>query len=245
MLSVLTSSNCFLDFVVVPDFLKRSDRLSSLACQFDKSLYRDECYKQYSIEMPESLSEAVPKRRAEYLAGRFLASQLLKDKGVHAQLGIGKHRCPVWPQGVVGSITHTDTLAFCVLAKTSDLYGVGIDAEPVMLQNVIDTVKQNVIDVTESRIISASDLELRLAFTLVYSAKESLFKALYPTVMAYFDFDAARLLEFNVPRQQLLLQLTHPLHERFPVGTIFSVDWALVNETVVTLLEIPNSAPCA
>lgn len=230
----------FLQLLAVPESFSRSGKLNSLACRFHTTSYCDSRFQDFAVAFPKALNKALPKRKAEYLAGRFLAGQLLQAKGASSHLGTGQHRSPDWPDNIVGSITHTDSLAICVVAWASELLSVGIDAEPIMTQTVIESVAQNVMNGQESALISSCGLAADLAFTLLFSAKESLFKALYPFVRAYFDFDAARLVGFDPNRQQVCLALCQSLHPYFPVGSLFYLDWVLFDHTVVTVLEVPQ-----
>ena len=50
-------------------------------CHFALAEYRDESFPEAGFALPDHLARAVPKRRAEYLAGRFLARQLLAPLG--------------------------------------------------------------------------------------------------------------------------------------------------------------------
>ena len=67
-----------------------------------------------------AVSRAVEKRRAEFAAGRSLARIALTEIG-HAPCAIAQaDRAPVWPLGIVGSITHSnDYVAVCVVNQTT------------------------------------------------------------------------------------------------------------------------------
>ncbi|MEW9905918.1 MAG: hypothetical protein AB2990_00800 [Candidatus Symbiodolus clandestinus] len=51
------------------------------------------------------IGTAVPKRQAEYLAGRYLSRLLFTEQGLNLiQIPSGAHRQPLWPIGWLGSI---------------------------------------------------------------------------------------------------------------------------------------------
>lgn len=77
----------------------------------------------------ELIAAAVPKRQREFRAGRNLAHDVLArlDRPV-PELLVAKGRSPDWPPGVVGSISHCDTLA--VVAASTTASAIGIDVEP-------------------------------------------------------------------------------------------------------------------
>ncbi|RTG57997.1 4'-phosphopantetheinyl transferase, partial [Serratia marcescens] len=64
-------------------------------CHFALADYRDESYPEAGFTLPDHLARAVPKRRAEYLAGRVLARQLLAPLGfADFTLARGEDRAP-------------------------------------------------------------------------------------------------------------------------------------------------------
>jgi enterobactin synthetase component D len=146
----------------------------------------------------EGLPErAVDKRRAEFLAGRFAALEALRGLRVAEAPGRNQDGSPRWPAEVVGSITHGAERALCCVAHRGELRGVGIDAERLMNEDVKLELRR--------RICSQGELELGAEqvsllrehelVSLVFSAKESLYKCLYPGVGRFMDFHAARLVD--------------------------------------------------
>ena len=75
----------------------------------------------------------------------------------------------------------------------------------------------------------------RARFTVAFSAKESLYKCLAPTVGAFFGFEDARVLEASAERVRLRLERT--LHPALPAGALFDVRWALEDARVRSALE--------
>jgi 4'-phosphopantetheinyl transferase EntD len=80
------------------------------------------------------VARAVAKRRQEFATGRRCAREALAKLGVPGSLGTpilsGPNREPVWPPGIVGSITHCEGYRAAAVAREQDLVSVGIDAEP-------------------------------------------------------------------------------------------------------------------
>ncbi len=71
------------------------------------------------------------RRRAEFTAGRACARTALARLGLPAMPVLtGRAGEPRWPAGVTGSITHCAGYRACAVARTTDLAGLGIDAEP-------------------------------------------------------------------------------------------------------------------
>jgi len=127
-----------------------------------------------------ALARAVPKRRREFLAGRICARRAMAALGEpSAPIPQGEDRAPVWPQGLIGSITHTDTWCAAAVARRADgVQALGLDvesAEPLRLDLL------RIICRSEERafIRKQPAAERGLLGKLVFSAKESAFKCQY------------------------------------------------------------------
>ncbi|WP_432225818.1 enterobactin synthase subunit EntD [Enterobacter wuhouensis] len=173
------------------------------------------------------LSSAGRKRKADHLAGRIAAAHALPD---HAVPGIGPSGEPLWPDGISGSITHSGTRAMAVVTQHPAL--IGIDCETILPENEALEIKDSIIDAQEEAVLSRSGYPFALALTLVFSAKESLFKALFPKVKSYMGFDSARITMLD--KEALMLTLTRPL-TGFDEGTAFTLHWLHDGDGVITL----------
>lgn len=94
------------------------------------------------------VANAVHSRRKEFALGRALARRALAAAG-HARVGIpaGPDRAPIWPTGIIGSITHCDHIAVAAVAPTqSGIQAIGIDLERTAgtadLIDVVTTVRE-------------------------------------------------------------------------------------------------------
>jgi 4'-phosphopantetheinyl transferase EntD len=126
-------------------------------------------------------------RRREFALGRACARHALVRLGVPGPVLRGPDRAPVWPQGVVGSLTHCDLLCAAAVARSGDIVAIGLDAEtdeplsPRMGQRVC----------TEAERLHLARLPRRPAGTwekLVFSAKESFYKAWYTIARSGLGF---------------------------------------------------------
>ena len=96
-------------------------------------IIRTDCFDEIGMTLPDHLARAVPKRRAEYLAGRYLARELLAPLGfADFTLLRGEDRAPQWPQGIAGAISHNADTALCAVHRESGLGGVGLDVETLI-----------------------------------------------------------------------------------------------------------------
>lgn len=169
------------------------------------------------FEMPEALNRAVDKRRAEFAAGRLLAhlAQLHIGKDP-VSVEIGGDRSPRWPKGLTGSLTHSNELAAVWITQQKHV-SLGLDLEPLLAGDGLRAVRARVLT-TKDHDVVGDDPWLA---TLTFSAKETLYKALYPKVQRFFGFEAAEVLEITDDR--VSLRLTQPLTDAWRAGHQFDI----------------------
>jgi len=150
---------------------------------------------QPSFPGEESLiANAVETRRREFITARHCAREALGQLGyAPAPIGAGPKREPLWPAGVVGSITHTIGFRAAAVASKSVLASIGIDTE--RNDGLPDGVEETITVQGEREMLAA----LSRAFPatqwgrLLFSAKESVYKAWYPLTGRRLGFEDARL----------------------------------------------------
>jgi enterobactin synthetase component D / holo-[acyl-carrier protein] synthase len=145
-------------------------------------------------EEEATVARAVDKRRREFTAGRWCARRALVRLG-HPEVPIpaGPDRQPQWPPGVVGSITHCAGYRAAALAHDRDLHTIGIDAEPhgPLPDGVLRAVA---LPDERDRLAGLSGTDPGVHWDrLLFSAKESVFKAWYPLARRWLGFEDADL----------------------------------------------------
>jgi 4'-phosphopantetheinyl transferase EntD len=132
------------------------------------------------------IRNAAEKRRRDFRAGRACAHLALAALGVHdVAIASGPRREPLWPPGIVGSITHCPGYVAAAVAFGEHLLALGIDAEQ---WGAAGSDLESFI-CTPAELDRYRDSEHPCWRTLVFSAKESLFKALYP--LRHFELEFA------------------------------------------------------
>lgn len=99
---------------------------------------------------------------------------------------------------------HCDGWAVCTVLKEEHL-SLGIDIEHRLAHQTASEV-QAMIGTAQEWTLLAQQFDLASAVTLLFSAKESLFKALFPQVQIYLDFSDALLI--GLDGNQLTLRLS-------------------------------------
>lgn len=203
--------------------------------QFAISGYDDALFSTFAVEFPESLSSSVIKRRAEYLAGRVAAQTLLLKEGVSKKVTLSNDRSPKWPEGWRGSISHTEQYALAVISPRPIGFMIGIDIE-----NLVPETMQSTADVftteKERNYLFNSGIDYHLALLIAFSAKESLYKALYPVVKFFFGFENAIITQINSQYNTFTLQLTRSLSTTFSAGEYFWGHYHFYDNKVTTLI---------
>ena len=138
------------------------------------------------------VARAVEKRRREFATARWCAHKALAELGCPAgPILAGPKREPVWPEGVIGSLTHCDGYRAAAVARAGRLAAVGIDAEPhlELPKGVLEAVAR------PEEIPVLAELRARYPAThwdkVMFSAKESVYKAWFPLARRWLDFQDA------------------------------------------------------
>ncbi|SDK17435.1 4'-phosphopantetheinyl transferase EntD (siderophore biosynthesis) [Actinopolyspora mzabensis] len=152
-------------------------------------VFGDDPHARLLPEEEQYVARAVERRRREFTLARSCARRALGELG-HPDFAVhsGEWREPKWPHGVVGSITHCRGYCAAAVAPTSVVCSLGIDAE------IDDALPEGVLrQVTVER---ERDLLAGLPAganwdRLLFSAKESVYKAWFPLTGRWLGFEDA------------------------------------------------------
>ena len=203
--------------------------------RFSSAAFSPSAFGQQGVPLPASLRMAVPKRQAEFLAGRCAARRAIERLGIPASSpGIGASREPLWQAGVKGSITHTRDLAGAVAVEAPSVSGVGIDFEDVIGAADLDAVRELAFTPHERTLLEKQDqLSSDMLLTLAFSAKESLFKGAHAAAGHYFDFHAARVSAVDTHAGRLTLTLAQTLCAALPEGSTHAIAFRMLSARTV------------
>lgn len=132
--------------------------------------------------------KAVLSRKQEFSTGRFLARKATREFGVPDQALLRGERGEVlWPDSLVGSISHTKEWCAVVVAGAGDVKGIGIDIEADRFRSV-DAMSLILHD-SELPAFNRIDGSQRIRELLrIFSAKEAIYKAVSGRIGRYVDF---------------------------------------------------------
>jgi 4'-phosphopantetheinyl transferase EntD len=194
----------------------------------------------FGVAIPSELANAVPKRLSQFVAGRMCAMHALSKLSpalATTAIGIGPHREPLWPVGVVGAITHTETHASAAVAYTADARGLGLDIEPLIAEETLPEVDGHIA--SDGELAALAPWDRRWLLTTVFSAKECLYKCLFPLVRSYFDFRDAAVTAIDETQGTVRLRLLVTLTPALPAGATFEARFSRAVDSVTTALLLP------
>lgn len=207
---------------------------------FETSSFDPSAFSSAGILCPPRIARSVHKRQAEFFFGRLAARQALAAVAANlasASIGIGDAREPVWPAGVIGSITHDRRFAAAAVATDMRRHGIGIDIERIIDPVTSTSLRDMIVDAQEMQnlLSQARAWPPDVLVTLSFSAKESLFKAAYRSVGQIFGFDAVRVVALDTERGRLRLQLARTLCKDFVEGQTCEIGFEFLDsDTVIT-----------
>ncbi|MFI9510153.1 4'-phosphopantetheinyl transferase Npt [Nocardia sp. NPDC052566] len=188
------------------------------------------------------IAKAVEKRRRDFIGARHCARLALEQLGEPpVAIGKGERGAPVWPRGIVGSMTHCEGYKGAALAHKMRFRSIGIDAEPheALPEGVLDSVSLE----SERKWLRGNDSELHLD-RLLFCAKEATFKAWWPLTVRWLGFEDADI-SFTVQerpdgtsggtfRSQILVP--GQVNDGGPALTSFDGRWLIADGLILTAI---------
>ena len=179
----------------------------------------------------ESVSQ---NRKREFIAGRFCAHEAMKSANMPPEhIRIGEKGEPIWPHNIVGSITHSHGYAAAAVAKKSEVLSLGLDVEtnePLsskVLQRIGNTQEQEWVQSVDSSLIQNPG-------KVLFSAKETTYKAWYPITQEWLGFQEAHI-DFHSDENTFTVQI----QKKGPFEKLFG-KFAIQQDIILTAIEIPS-----
>ena len=210
-----------------------------LSTRFEPKLLEAGDFQRCAVPPPASIQRSVAKRQAEFLAGRLCArSALQRLDGLDCIPAIGEDRAPVWPAHISGSITHSTGHAAAIVGHKAQWRGLGMDLENLLPLERAERLAGEILTADEMQRMAAGPREqIAQCVTLTFSAKESLFKALYPIVHKRFYFEHAEVLEWS-ETGSLRLRLLTELSSEWCYGKELEAQFVVHEGQLLSLVAI-------
>jgi 4'-phosphopantetheinyl transferase EntD len=203
--------------------------------------------REHVVLFPEEeavVARAVDKRRREFATARGCARRALAALGRPAvPIVPGERGAPSWPAGIVGSMTHCDGYRAAAVAPADRVRTVGMDAEPngPLPDGVLDAIA------TPPELAWLAEREgdgSEVCWDrLLFSAKESIYKAWFPLTRRWLDFDEAVVTPDPDTRTfAARLRVPGPVVDGRTL-TGFTGRWTVAHGLVATAITVLAAAP--
>ena len=191
----------------------------------------------YAAEGRE-LAHAVRARRNEFIGGRRCARAALAQLGQAAvALPADADGLPQWPAGWMGSISHSRGLCCAVAASATRMIALGLDVEKTTRLSA--RAMARVVHPAEVGMIGSS----QSLGSLLFSAKEALFKAQYPRWRAQPNFHDVALQIDSAKQVLTVAALAEHLPEALKSAAArMQVRYRFFGDYVVTLCYLAPAA---
>lgn len=151
------------------------------------------CEQLLSAREWDSIRHCAERRIVDFCCGRLCARRALAEYGINGfDLLSAEDRQPIWPSGLLGSITHTDGFAAAVVAERDVALSLGIDVERIgAVHPELWPPICSPGELERLRTLPREQQSLTAALTFV--AKEAFFKCQYPLARERFGFEEVEL----------------------------------------------------
>lgn len=201
--------------------------------------YQDALFAHHSVELTSRMTRAVVKRRAEYLAGRLCARTALSAQHIAGTpYSLPDSRYPHWPDHGCGAITHSHGVAGAIAGHAASWQGLGLDIEQWIAPETAHQLQDAILAPEEKPLLDNKPEHFAHQLTLIFSAKESLYKALNPIVGRSFYFHDAAITAWGNDTLTLTLKLDLDAHRRR--GDSFIVHTRRLSQQGMTLVALAH-----
>lgn len=202
-------------------------------------------YIHQELEHPLKIAQARVERKNEYLCGRVLAQAVLNHHfGLDQSITSMYEPLPIWPSHVLGSISHSQNKLIVALSNNA-LY-LGIDIEHWVTSEFAQESAHLILtpsefDLWKSK--AAEFFDFAHYVSLIFSVKESLYKAVYPTAKQYIDFLEASIVDINFENQKLTLTFLPEIQQRYQLLEQYQGGWTVEQDHIMTwVFQVQNSS---
>jgi enterobactin synthetase component D / holo-[acyl-carrier protein] synthase len=185
---------------------------------------------------------AAPRRKAEFAAGRTCGRQAMRVLGLpEMPILRGDDRQPLWPEGIVGSITHCDGYCAAAVGRATEFSAIGIDAE----NN--EPLPANVL----GAVAFGDELEWVHSLPpvgvcwdrLLFSIKEAVYKAWYPRERRWLDFDQVSV-ALDIETTTFEARISSVPASTVSVSVVYRGFYLMTESLILTSVCVPAAATC-
>lgn len=213
---------------------KSNDKLTIQLIEYAVNQYSNSLFSKFEIEAPTNINSLSIQRKASFLAGRLAVKNAFLDLDIRPEnIKAGLHKQPIWPNNIVGSISHCNSYSIATLNNISSYIeeNIGIDFQDIISQKDIELIRNTVLTEPELNFLGMDEegWNQEQIFTLIFSAKESYFKAMYPQVRQYFNFIDITISSIDFTIQQLTIAVEKKMNVQIDLEKEYQVNFDVIN----------------
>lgn len=181
------------------------------------------------------------RRRNEFIAGRIALHHLCDTLG-HQVLEIkADHQgMPIFPETLKGSLSHSQGNLIGMVTNSPEIYSLGVDLESIVSLERAERLLQKIAGDDEFNILG-KHFAIDKAFTIIFAAKEALFKAVYPLVKSMFWFEDAILVGYRADQNLLRFQMDARIAKQSPSVKFVLVEWTQLDQAILCTCFVTES----
>ena len=190
---------------------------------------------------PHLVFNSVKQRQIEHLAGRYCSNRALQtlfNTERSFLIGKGRHGQPLWPSSVVGSIAHSQDWAVAIVSQHAKW--LGIDCEDIMTMETAQQISTMIAQPNELSLLSKCDLPFNYLLSLLFSAKESIYKAIYPQIEKILDFNVVSINKFDLENNFMKFKFSVELQKILNGVEEITVSYFFVEDSICTYVHELN-----
>jgi enterobactin synthetase component D len=179
------------------------------------------------------------RRQTEFSNGRSCAHKALAKFKLESEpiQRNAKTKEPCWPEAVRGSITHSGDYAAAAVGLADDVSGIGIDLES--LSRVVDfNISRHVCVEQELEWLKTlSPAKANQGLRIIFSAKESIFKCLFPISRTYLYFKDATV-EIDEDSSEFIFTISRECSGITEAGFQHSGKFSIIDKMLLTAIYL-------
>ena len=179
------------------------------------------------------------KRQTEFSQGRSCAHQALAKFKLEAEPipRNAETREPCWPKGVRGSITHSGEYAAAAVGLADDVSGIGIDLESLSRAVDFNISRHVCVEQELEWLKTLSPTKANQGLRIIFSAKESIFKCLFPISKTYLYFKDATV-EIDEDSAEFTFTLSRECSGITAAGFKHSGNFSIIDKMLLTAIYL-------
>lgn len=181
----------------------------------------------HQLQRPDYLMQAGQQRLDEFFAGRIAAEAILLEYfNCRQSITSMTTTLPIWPQAFKGSISHANNTLMVMLSTQAEY--LGVDIEYMVSADIAEQTAGLILTRSEQDLYwsgSIKTLSFAEYFTLIFSLKESLYKAVYPCAKNYIDFLQAELISIDMLQHTACFKFSPEIMQSYPLLQHYHTHW--------------------